>query len=226
VAASQPLLFGELLVGGVLAAMGITGASVRDVLGGRAGTIRPLQAGHGSSGGGVSKDTAFTTEGSGVTGSSATARRFVKLAESQQGVKEGTAKEAAYARAAGISPAAAWCAAFVTWAVKRMGLTPPASPGATENWETWSGGENIGTDLSKARPGDLLTFSGEHIGIYIGNGRMISGNWGNEVGFGKVSEGPAPLSAIIRIKGLYRQIARRGAEGFARSLGWKGKVRA
>jgi cell wall-associated NlpC family hydrolase len=213
---SQALAFGELLAGGVLLTMGVSGKGVRDVLTGKAGHVGPI-ATAAPAGGAAAQTTSFSP-GSGVEGATPSAQRFVKLAESQQGVREGTAREAAYARAAGISPAEAWCAAFVTWAVKRAGLTPPASPGATESWEHWSGGENIGTDLAKARPGDLLTFSGEHIGIYIGNGRMISGNWGNQVGFGKASEGPAPLSGIIRIKGFYLAAAKRAVRHFGRQL--------
>lgn len=41
-AQSQALAFGELLVGGVLLTAGITGHSVRDVLGGRSSPIKPL----------------------------------------------------------------------------------------------------------------------------------------------------------------------------------------
>lgn len=74
----QPLHFGELLVGGVLLTMGISGASVREVLAGKGGTIRPLKAGHGSSAeGGVPHNTAFELPGgAGALGASGYAYPF------------------------------------------------------------------------------------------------------------------------------------------------------
>lgn len=222
--ASQPLNFGELLAGGVLLTMGISGASVRDVFAGKAGKIRPIAAGRGGSGGATAHDTAFTSS---VTGATPGAERLVKLAESQKGVKEGTAQADRIAAAAGISSAQAWCAAFITWVLKRAGVKNlPSSPAAVSSWESWGGGEHIAGGLANARAGDLIAFNGEHIGMYLGGGRMISGNWGNEVAIASVSEETEPITAIIRVKGLYSEAVKSLGRGAAESLGWKGKVRA
>jgi cell wall-associated NlpC family hydrolase len=220
--ASQPLNFGELLAGGILLTMGISGASVREVIAGKGGKIRPLAAG-GATAATTAHDTAFT---SGVTGASPSAERLVKLAESQKGVKEGTAQAERIAAAAGISSAQAWCAAFITWALKRSGVKNlPSSPAAVSSWESWSGGEHISGGLANARAGDLIAFNGEHIGLYLGGGRMISGNWSNEVAIDSVSAETEPITAIIRVKGLYSEAVKSLGRGAAESLGWKGKVR-
>lgn len=223
--ASQPLNFGELLVGGVLLVMGVTGSSVREVFAGKAGHIKPVAAGRGGSGGGSTEDTAFTSAG--VTGASKTAKGLVKLVESQKGVQEGSAQQQQYAAAAGISAAQAWCAAFVTWALKRVGITNlPSEPASVSSWESWAGGKKISTTNKREwRIGDLLAFNGEHIGIYIGNGRMISGNWSNQVAIAPVSEESEPLTAVIRVKGLYTETMKSLGRGVAESLGMKGKVR-
>ncbi len=225
---NQPVAFGELLVGGILVTMGVTGSSVREVLTGKASTIKPVTP----SGGG----SAAASAGSGAAGSLSTsvgslkgatpgAERFVKIAESQKGVQEGSAEQAQFASAAGISAAQAWCAAFVTWALKRAGITGlPADPASVSSWESWAGGKHI-ESLSKARIGDLLAFNGEHIGIYLGNGKMISGNWSNEVAIAPVSEETEPLTAIIRVDGLAREVIKTLGRGGAETLGLKGKVR-
>lgn len=225
--ASQPLNFGELLAGGILLTMGVTGAGAREVIGGKAGKIKPIAAGHGggSTTSGASLDTAFT-EGPGVVGASRSAQAVIKIAESQKGVKEGTAQADRIAAAAGITSAQAWCAAFITWVLKRAGVKNlPSSPAAVSSWESWAGGEHVAGGLANARAGDLIAFSGEHIGMYLGGGRMISGNWSNEVAIAQVSEETEPITAIIRVKGLYSGALKSLGRGAAESLGWKGKVR-
>jgi hypothetical protein len=215
---SQALAFGELLLGGILATMGITGKGPGDVLKGNAKHVAPLASGTGAPAGAQgtaagAADTAFT----GVKGASPSAQRFLKIAEAQKGVQEGSHRQAEFASAAGISAAQAWCAAFVTWTVERVGLTPPSAPASVSSWEHWSGGQIIGS-LREARPGDLLTFNGEHMGIYLGGGRMISGNWSNEVAIAPISQETEPLTAIVRIKGLYGAAARASVENFGKKL--------
>lgn len=226
---SQPLAFGELLVGGLLVTMGVTGADVRDVLGGKASHIKPVAAGRGggsTSTSGTANSAWLSTEGGpAVKGASRSAEGLVKVAESQKGVQEGSAEQAQFASAAGISAAQAWCAAFVTWSLKRIGITNlPSDPAAVSSWESWGGGEKIAS-LAKAVPGDLIAFNGEHIGIYLGGGQMISGNWSNEVAIAPVSEETEPITAIIRVKGLYTEALKATAGSVAHTLGFKGKVR-
>lgn len=218
--ASQAISFAELLGGGLLITMGISGESPQAVLAGKGGHVAPIAA-TGSAG---TRNASFVGP-SGVTGASPTARAFVQLAESQRGVKEGSPAQAGYAGAAGISAAQAWCAAFVTWALQRVGISPPADPAAVSSWEHWSGGLNLGTDLAAAKPGDLIAFNGQHMGIYLGGGRMISGNWSNEVAIAPVSAESEPITAIIRVQGLYNQAARAVGRAAAESLGLKGQVR-
>lgn len=222
--ASQALNFGELLAGSVLITMGLTGSSVREVLAGKATHVKGFGANQSSPSASTAPSAFVEPSGSGVKGASPAAERFVRIAQSQQGVREGSLAQARFAAAAGISPAQAWCAAFITWALERVGIRPPNAPASVASWESWSGGERV-SSLAQARPGDLLAFSGEHIGIYLGNGRMISGNWGNEVAIAPVSEENEPLSAIVRVKGLYTQLARSGGEAVLTSLGLKGGVR-
>lgn len=225
---SQPLSFGELLAGGILLTMGVTGSSVRDVFAGKAKTVKPIAAGAGAGGSTstASENTAWTGA-AGVSGASKSAEGLVKLAESQKGVQEGSTEQAKFASAAGISAAQAWCAAFVTWALKRVGVTNlPADPASVSSWESWSGGQRVSTsNRSSWRIGDLIAFSGEHIGIYIGNGRMISGNWGNEVAIAPISQETEPITAVIRVKGLYAEAVKSLGRGAAGTLGFTGKTR-
>ncbi|HEX3561819.1 MAG TPA: NlpC/P60 family protein [Solirubrobacterales bacterium] len=226
--ASQPLSFGELLAGGILLTMGVTGSSVRDVIAGKASHLKPVAAGRGGSSTASTSTSAWLTAEGGppIKGASKSAEGLVKVAESQKGVQEGSAEQAQFASAAGISAAQAWCAAFVTWSLKRVGIGGlPSDPAYTGSWESWAGGEHIAS-LAEARPGDLLAFDKEHIGIYLGGGKMISGNWGNEVAIADVSEETEPLTAIIRVKGLYTELARSTARSVGHTLGFNGKVRA
>lgn len=226
--ASQPLAFGELLVGGILVTMGVTGSDVRDVLAGKASHVKGISAGHGSTSTGTTANSAWlsTEGGPAIKGASKSAEGLVKIAESQKGVQEGSAEQAQFASAAGISAAQAWCAAFVTWSLKRAGITNlPSDPAYTGSWESWAGGEHIAS-LAQARPGDLLAFDKEHIGIYLGAGKFISGNWGNEVAIANVSEETEPLTTIIRVKGLYTELAKSTARSVGHTLGFNGKVRA
>lgn len=224
--ASQPLSFGELLAGGILVTMGVTGSSIRDVFAGKAGTIKPVTGSTGASTGTTTDSAWLTTEGGpAVKGGSASAQALIKVAESQKGVREGSAEQARFASAAGISAAQAWCAAFVTWALGRIGVGGlPSDPAAVSSWESWAGGVKIAS-LAKALPGDLIAFNGEHIGIYLGGGKMISGNWGNEVAIANVSDETEPITAIIRVKGLYAQAAKSLGRGVTETLGFNGKVR-
>jgi cell wall-associated NlpC family hydrolase len=223
--ASQPLSFGELLVGGVLVTMGVTGSSIRDVFAGKAGTIHPISTAGGSTGSTANSAWLSSEGGPPVKGASRSAEGLIKVAESQKGVQEGSAEQQKFASSAGISAAQAWCAAFVTWALKRVGVSNlPSDPAAVSSWESWGGGERIAS-LAKALPGDLIAFNGEHIGIYLGGGRMISGNWSNEVAIAPVSQETEPITAIIRVKGLYSELVKSGGRGVAETLGFKGKAR-
>lgn len=137
----------------------------------------------------------------------ADAKGTVEWAEAQINVQENSGKQLKWAANEGLPQGAPWCANFASNDLARRGFSRaelPANPnysGTGGGYETWAEegryATNKGTDLAQAKPGDILTFSGEHTAIYVGNGEMISGNFSDEVMKTPVSEGPAPLSMII-----------------------------
>lgn len=132
----------------------------------------------------------------------ADAKGMVQWAKANLGTQEGSAKQLKWASREGLGSSEPWCANFVSNGLARRGVTPPANPNATESYEIW-GREgkyaSVVPGLSKAKPGDVLAFSGEHTALYVGNGEMISGNFSNEVERTPVSA-HANLSMIIRPK--------------------------
>jgi hypothetical protein len=135
----------------------------------------------------------------------ATAKGAVEWAESQINVQENSAKQLKWAANFGLEAGGPWCANMVSNNLARRGFTTstlPANPNYTPSYEEWGAAgkyaKDIGTNIADAKPGDILTFSGDHTAMYAGNGEMISGNFSDEVMKTPVSEGPAPLSMIIR----------------------------
>lgn len=124
---------------------------------------------------------------------------MVDWATSAIGTQEGTPKQQRWAANQGLGSSQPWCANFISNGLKRRGIEPPPNPNFVPSYETeWKGGTNIGTDLSKAKPGDLIAFSGQHIGLYVGNGEMISGNFGDEVSRDPISADSSAVSMILR----------------------------
>jgi cell wall-associated NlpC family hydrolase len=68
----------------------------------------------------------------------------------------------------GSSPASGFdCSGLVYWAYGRLGIKLPHSSYALY-------GEGRGVRRSRAKPGDVLVFSGlGHVGLYVGRGRMV-----------------------------------------------------
>lgn len=130
----------------------------------------------------------------------ADAQGMVKWAESVQGTKESTPRQLRWASNEGLGAGEPWCANFVSNGLQRRGIKNlPSNPNYVPSYESDWAKYSIGTtDLSKAKPGDLVTFSGEHIGLYIGSGEMISGNFGNEVSRDPVSADSTAISMILR----------------------------
>lgn len=129
----------------------------------------------------------------------ADAQGMVKWAESALGTQEGSPKQLRWAGKEGLSSTEPWCANFISNGLARRGVALPPNPNYVPSYETeWKGGRDIGTNLAKAKPGDLIAYSGDHIALYKGSGKAISGNYGNEVAESNASEGPAPISAILR----------------------------
>lgn len=136
----------------------------------------------------------------------ATAQGSVQWLESLIGQSEGGAKIDRLAANFGLNAVTEpWCANLVSNNLARRGFKTselPANPNYTPSYEEWGRAgkfaTDLGTDLKRAKLGDVLTFSGQHTATYVGNGEMISGNFSNQVMRTPVSEGPAPLSMIIR----------------------------
>lgn len=86
------------------------------------------------------------------------------------------------------------CSGFTQKIYSNFGVEIPRT-----SYEQIHAGENIGVDLDKALPGDLLCFNG-HVGIYMGDGKMVhadnkrNGINVNNVYYDKNKE----LKAIIR----------------------------
>lgn len=131
----------------------------------------------------------------------ADAQGMVHWAESAVGTPEGSGKQQRWAANFGLGTSEPWCANFVGAGLQRRGVEPPANPNYSGSYldPNWKGGTQIGTDLAKAKPGDLLVFgSNEHIGLYAGNGEVIAGNYGDEVARYPVSDDSRGVSGIVR----------------------------
>lgn len=107
----------------------------------------------------------------------ADAKGMVKWAESALGTSEGTTKQLRWAAKTGLGGTEPWCANFVSNGLLRRGITSlPSNPNYVPSYEEWGAKYAVKGGLAKAKPGDLLTFSGSHIGIYVGSEEMVSGN--------------------------------------------------
>jgi hypothetical protein len=125
--------------------------------------------------------------------------RVVAVAESQIGQAEqppGSNDSPAIAgyRSAtvGAIPGAPWCAYFASWATRQAGAPLGAhGEGLGSVSEIWSWAQSAGRAITNGpgvvpRPGDLIVFGGEHVGIVKGvlpNGdiQTIEGNYENKV---------------------------------------------
>lgn len=128
-------------------------------------------------------------------------RGMVHWAESALGTKEGSPRQLNINAKSGISPSEPWCAAFIAAGLRRRGVQPPSNPAYSGNYlpQSWPGAKSVGTDLSKAKPGDVVIFgANEHIGLYAGSGQIIAGNWGNEVAKYPAVSDSRGISAIVR----------------------------
>jgi CHAP domain len=140
----------------------------------------------------------------GVAGSSpasyaGTSSPIVAVAESQLGQGEqppGSNESPAIAQyrsaTAGAVPGAPWCAYFVSWAARQAGEPiGEQGQGLGSVSEIWSWAQSAGRAIANApgvspRPGDLIVFGDEHVGIVRGvlpDGQIqtIEGNYENKV---------------------------------------------
>jgi hypothetical protein len=125
--------------------------------------------------------------------------QIVAAAESQVGQSEqppGSNESPAIAEyraaTAGASPGAPWCAYFASWAARQAGEPLGANgEGLGSVSEIWSWAQSTGRAVPNGpgvvpKPGDLIVFGGEHVGIVkdvLPNGSIqtIEGNYENKV---------------------------------------------
>jgi CHAP domain len=135
--------------------------------------------------------------------------RLVAIAESQLGQAEqppGSNESPAIAQyrsaTAGAVPGAPWCAYFASWVARQAGEPiGEQGQGAGSVAEVWSWAQSAGRAIANGpgvvpRPGDLIVFGDEHVGIVrdvLANGQIqtIEGNYENKVAANVRSPGEA-----------------------------------
>ena len=117
-----------------------------------------------------------------------------QLGQSEQppGSNEGPAIAAYREATAGAAPGEPWCAYFASWASRQAGEPiGPSGEGLGSVSAIWSWAQGAGRAVANGpgvvpKPGDLIVFGGEHVGIVRGvlpDGRIatIEGNYENKV---------------------------------------------
>jgi hypothetical protein len=135
--------------------------------------------------------------------------QIVAAAESQIGQTEqppGSNESPAIAQyrsaTVGAAPGAPWCAYFASWAARQAGEPLGAQgEGLGSVSAIWSWAQNTGRAVANGpgvtpKPGDLIVFGGEHVGIVRGvlpNGNIqtIEGNYENKVSLNERPPGEA-----------------------------------
>lgn len=150
-----------------------------------------------------------TLPGSSPTSGSGPAGQIVAAAETQIGQTEqppGSNESPAIAQyrsaTVGAIPGAPWCAYFASWAARQAGEPLGAQgEGLGSVSAIWSWAQNTGRAIPNGpgvtpKPGDLIVFGGEHVGIVRGvlpNGNIqtIEGNYENKVALNERPPGEA-----------------------------------
>ncbi|MFE7527656.1 NlpC/P60 family protein [Kitasatospora sp. NPDC057542] len=95
----------------------------------------------------------------------------------------------------GTGPNSFDCSGLMVWAYAKAGITLPRT-----SQDQASAGTDIGTDISNARPGDLVIYFNDHshVGMYVGGGQIIHAPQpGKTVQY--LGATVMPIAAIIRI---------------------------
>jgi hypothetical protein len=139
------------------------------------------------------------TSATSLTSGSSPGGQIVAVAESQLGQTEqppGSNESPAIAQyrnaTVGAEPGAPWCAYFASWVARQAGEPlGEAGQGLGSVSEIWSWAQSSGRAIANGpgvvpKPGDLIVFGGEHVGIVrdvLPNGQIqtIEGNYENKV---------------------------------------------
>ncbi|HXD55613.1 MAG TPA: CHAP domain-containing protein [Solirubrobacteraceae bacterium] len=140
----------------------------------------------------------------GGTGGGIVAAAESQIGQSEQppGSNEGPAIAAYREATAGAAPGEPWCAYFASWAARQAGEPiGAAGEGLGSVSAIWSWAQGAGRAVANGpgvvpKPGDLIVFGGEHVGIVRGvlpDGRIatIEGNYENKVSANVRSAGEA-----------------------------------
>jgi hypothetical protein len=154
--------------------------------------------------GGVSGASQLGLAGAGGTGSQivAIAESQIGQAEQPPGSNEGPAIAQYRTATAGAAPGEPWCAYFASWAARQAGEPiGEGGQGLGSVSAIWSWAQSTGRAVENGpgvvpKPGDLIVFGGEHVGIVKGvlpNGEIqtIEGNYENKVAANVRSAGEA-----------------------------------
>jgi hypothetical protein len=132
----------------------------------------------------------------------AAAETQIGQTEQPPGSNESPAIAAYRAATAGAAPGAPWCAYFASWAARQAGEPLGAQgEGLGSVPAIWSWAQSTGRAVANGpgvtpKPGDLIVFGGEHVGIVRGvlpNGNIqtIEGNYENKVALNERPPGEA-----------------------------------
>lgn len=119
------------------------------------------------------------TDTSGPTGSDvvADAKRYLGVAYKWGGTNPATGLD---------------CSGLVQRVMKDLGVNVPRTVADQRN-----AGQEVGS-LAQAKPGDLLVFGSHHIGIYVGNGKMLHApHTGDHVRISDVYETPTRIRRVV-----------------------------
>lgn len=100
---------------------------------------------------------------------------------------------------------AMWCTDLASAALNDAGIGFPVL--WPEQYVNVPGSANIGTDISKAEPGDLIIYErtgangahNDHISVYIGNGLAVHGGWNYSADVEIATYNVGKIWAIIRV---------------------------
>lgn len=100
---------------------------------------------------------------------------------------------------------AMWCTDLASAALNDAGIGFPVL--WPEQYVNVPGAVNIGTDISKAEPGDLIIYErtgangahNDHISVYIGNGLAVHGGWNYSADVQIATYNVGKIWAIIRV---------------------------
>lgn len=119
-------------------------------------------------------------------GATGDASALVRWAKKYVGTQEGSKLQIHWANMLGVSPSVPWCGVFVGAGIRETtDLKLPSNPAYSGDWLSWSDGHRIPKE--KRQAGDIMVFDWgdggitDHVGICIGHGKMVSGNYGDQV---------------------------------------------